>query len=395
MRYLGPVVLFFSIVFTLACGSSSSNQPAPSPGGGSSNPPPQPIAAKPPSVKLVQIASGFDRPVDLDAQPDGRLFVVEQRGVIKIVSNGSVNPVPFLDIQPKVALGGETGLLGLAFHPQYATNRKFYVYYSRNTPNLQAVFAEYQTSAMNPDVADPASERILFVLDQPPFGNHQGGQIASGPDGMLYIALGDGGGHGDPNNNGQNTNVLDGKILRINVDAVPFGIPPDNPFANGGGRPEIYAYGFRNPWRFSFDSSSGRLFVGDVGEDRREEIDIVTRGGNYGWSIMEGTLCFKPETGCNQSGLTLPIHDYGRDVGGTVIGGIVYRGTAIPQLNGFYVFGDFLSHKMFALREGSDGTWTRFDLISNVGPLTSFGHDAQGELYTVELGGTLSKIVAQ
>jgi glucose/arabinose dehydrogenase len=353
------------------------------------------MTATPPAVKLVQIASGFDRPVDLDALPDGGLFVAEQRGVIKIVKNGVVNGAPFLDIHGKVALGGETGVLGFAFHPQYASNRKFYVYYSRNTTNLQAVFAEYQTTASNPDVADPASERILFTWDQPPLGNHQGGQIAFGPDGMLYIGLGDGGGHGDPNNFGQNTNVLDGKILRINVDAVPFGIPSDNPFANGGGRPEVYAYGFRNPWRFSFDSSTGRLFVGDVGEDRREEVDIVNKGGNYGWSIMEGSLCFKPETGCNQSGLTLPIHDYGRDVGGTIIGGFVYRGTAIPQLNGFYVFGDFLSKKLFALREGSDGTWTRFDLISNSGMLTSFGHDAQGELYTVELGGTLSKIVAQ
>jgi glucose/arabinose dehydrogenase len=392
MRYLGPVVFFFWIVFTLACGSSS--QPAPTPSGGSSNPTPQPVAATPPPVKLVPVASGFDRPLDIDSQPDGRLFVVEQRGVIKIVKNGAVNAVPFLDIHSKVALGEETGLLGLAFHPQYATNRKFYVYYSRNAPNLQAVFAEYQTSALNPDLADPASERILLTWDQPPFGNHQGGQLAFGPDNFLYIGLGDGGGQGDPNNNGQNTNTLDGKILRINVDAVPFGTPPDNPFANGGGRPEIYAYGFRNPWRFSFDSATGRLFVGDVGESTREEIDIVTKGGNYGWSIMEGTFCFKPATGCNQSGLTLPIFDYGRSDGGTVIGGFVYHGSAIPQLNGFYVYGDFLSKKIRALREGSDGKWTRFDLISGTGMLTSFGHDSQGELYTVDLSGTLSKIVA-
>lgn len=393
MRYLGPVVLSLAIVLTSACGSSNSSMQTP--GGGSSQPMPQPVAATPPLVKLMQVASGFDRPLGIDSQPDGRLFVVEQGGVIKIVKNGAVNAVPFLDIHSKVALGDEAGLLGFAFHPQYSMNRKFYVYYSRNTTSLQAVFAEYQASAMNPDVADPASERILFTWDQPPFGNHQGGQIAFGPDGFLYIALGDGGSHDDPNNNGQNTNVLDGKILRISVDTVPFGIPPDNPFANGGGRPEIYAFGFRNPWRFSFDPPSGRLFAGDVGENTREEVDIVTKGGNYGWAIMEGTICHKPPTGCNQTGLTLPIHDYGRDVGGTVIGGFVYRGTAISQLTGFYVFGDFLSDKVFALREGSDGTWTRFDLINSAGALTSFGHDSQGELYAVDLSGTLSKIVAQ
>jgi glucose/arabinose dehydrogenase len=303
--------------------------------------------------------------------------------------------VPFLDIRGKVALGGETGLLGLAFHPQFDSNHKFYVYYSRNAPNLQAVFAEYQVSAMNPDVADPASERIVLVVDQPPFGNHQGGQIAFGPDNMLYIALGDGGGQGDPNNNGQNTNSFDGKILRINVDTVPYSSPADNPFASGGGRPEIFAFGFRNPWRFSFDPPSGRLFVGDVGESTREEIDIVTKGGNYGWNVMEGALCFKPMTGCNQSGLTLPIFDYGRSDGGTVIGGMVYRGSAIPNLAGFYVYGDFLSGRVWALREGSDGKWTRFDLMSTGRPFTSFGRDAQGELYVVDLGGTLSKVVSQ
>lgn len=389
MRCLGPFILLLASLCLSSCGGSdSTSQPTPTPA-------PQPVAAAPPAVKLMEIASGFSRPLGIESQPDGRLFVVEQRGVIKVVKGNAINAQPFLDIRSKVALGDETGLLGLAFHPQYATNRKFYVYYSRNSPGLQSVFAEYQTSAADPDVADPASERILFTFNQPPFGNHQGGQIAFGPDGMLYIAIGDGGGHGDPNDNGQNPNTLNGKVLRIDVNTAPYGIPPDNPFASGGGRPEVYAYGFRNPWRFSFDPSSGRLFVGDVGESTREEIDIVSKGGNYGWSVMEGSLCFKPSTGCDQTGKTLPIHDYGRNDGGTVIGGHVYRGPGIPTLNGFYVFGDFLSGRVWALREGSDGRWTRFDLLDTGRMFTSFGKDPAGELYTVDIGGGLTKIVAQ
>jgi glucose/arabinose dehydrogenase len=386
MRYLGLVALLFGLSLA-SCGGSRDLQPVPASGA--------PVAATPPAVKLVEIVGGFSGPLGIDSRPDGRLFVTEQRGVIKIVKGTDVTAVPFLDIRSKVAAGAETGLLGFAFHPQYDSNRKFYVYYSRNAPNLQAVFAEYQASAANPDVADPATERIVLVVDQPAFGNHQGGQIAFGPDNMLYIALGDGGGHGDPNNTAQNTNSLDGKILRINVDAVPYSSPADNPFASGGGRSEIYAYGFRNPWRFSFDLVTGRLFVGDVGEDRREEIDNVTKGGNYGWSVMEGTLCFKPMSGCNQTGLTPPIFDYGREDGGTVIGGFVYRGSAIPDLAGFYLYGDFLSGRVWALREGADGRWTRFDLMSTGRKFTSFGRDAQGELYTVDLGGTLAKVVPQ
>jgi glucose/arabinose dehydrogenase len=392
MKYLGPVLL--SALLIASCGGSKDVTPA-APGGSGQPGPSTPVAATPPAVKLVDVMGGFSGPVGIDSRPDGRIFVVEQGGVIKIVKNGAVNGAPFLDIHGKVALGAETGLLGVAFHPQFDTNHKFYVYYSRNAPNLQAVFAEYQVSTTNPDVADPATERIMLVIDQPALGNHQGGQIAFGPDNMLYMALGDGGGHGDPNNNAQNTNSYDGKILRINVDGAPYGIPSDNPFASGGGRPEIYAYGFRNPWRFSFDPPTGRLFVGDVGEEAREEIDIVTKGGNYGWKVMEGTFCFSPSTGCSQSGLTMPIFDYGRSDGGTVIGGFVYRGSAIPGLVGFYVYGDFLSGRVWALREGSDGKWMRFDLMSTGRKFTSFGRDAQGELYAVDLGGMLSKIVPQ
>jgi len=328
----------------------------------------------------------------MTALPDGRIFILEQPGRIRILRSGSLSQAPFLDLTSKVEDGGEEGLLGLAFHPGFAQNQRLFVNYTRRVSGqLQSVTSEFPASPTNPDFVDPATERILLTVNKS-FGNHNGGQIAFGPDGLLYIGLGDGGGQGDPEGNGQNSNVLFGKILRINVDSgTPYGIPADNPFANGGGRPEIFALGFRNPWRFSFDQPTGRLFVGDVGEKTREEVDIVTRGGNFGWNRMEGTVCFEPPTGCDQTGLTLPIHDYGRSDGGTIIGGFVYRGSAIPSLAGAYVFGDFLSGRVWALRE-SGGSWTRSDLLSTGLSISSFGQDSAGELYILDYGGRLLKI---
>jgi glucose/arabinose dehydrogenase len=388
MRYacsIGALLIALLLLSSCGGGGSGSLMPAPSPG--------QPFS--PPAVRLTEITNGFTQPVAMDAAADGRIFIVEQPGRIQLVRNGTKNGVPFLDIVSRVESGGEEGLLGIALHPQFASNRRYYVNYTRRVSGqLQSVIAEYTASILNSDTTDPATERILITVDQP-FGNHKAGQLAFGPDNRLYIALGDGGGEGDPQGNGQNPNTLLGKILRIDVDSgVPFGIPGDNPFALGGGRPEIFAIGFRNPWRFSFDMPTSRLFAGDVGQSTREEVDIVNRGGNYGWNTMEGTFCFNPPSGCNQSGLTLPIFDYGRSDGNTVIGGFVYRGSAIPSLVGRYVFTDFGNGTLRVLTENA-GSWTRSDLLATGRAISSFGRDAQNELYVLDYGGSLLKLSPQ
>jgi glucose/arabinose dehydrogenase len=352
------------------------------------------------TISLATVASGFTSPLDVEQPRDnsGRLFVVEQAGRIKIIQNNVVSQTPFLDIASRVTSGGETGLLGLTFHPNYAQNHRFFVNYTRtNAGQLQTVIAEYATTLANPNLADANSEHILLVVNQP-FDNHKAGQLGFGPDGFLYFGLGDGGSGGDPIGNGQNKQVLLGKMLRIDVDHPPaagkqYAIPADNPFANGGGQPEIFAFGFRNPWRFSFDSATGRLFVADVGQDAFEEIDIVTNGGDYGWNIMEGTHCFNPSTNCNMTGLTLPIHDYPRSDGTTVIGGFVYHGSAISGLQGTYVFGDFGSGRIWMLTENtSTHKWSRTDLLSAGLHMSSFGQDQSGELYVVDYAGAVLQV---
>ena len=252
---------------------------------------------------------------------------------------------------------------------------------------LETVIAEYTVSAADPDRADPLNERILLVVSQP-FDNHNGGQLAFGPDGFLYIALGDGGSGGDPFGNGQNLNAILGKILRIDVDAAPapgkqYAIPADNPFAAGGGLPEIWAYGLRNPWRFSFDPATGRLFAGDVGQNAFEEVDLITKGGNFGWNIMEGNHCFSPAAACPTAGLILPIDEYGHDAAGgiSVTGGFVYRGPSIPGLAGTYVFGDLASGRIWGLQENGQDGWQRTLLLTHALTVSSFGRDTSGELY--------------
>jgi glucose/arabinose dehydrogenase len=368
------------IVATQSCGGGTDDPVNPPP------PPPGPITAT-----LNAIATGFVNPLGI-VQPNdgsGRFFVLEQRGMIRIIQNGAVVGTPFLDIQSIVEDGGELGLLGLAFHPQFAQNRRFYLNYTttRLTGGLQTVIAEYLASQTNPNQADTA-ERILLQINQP-FDNHNGGQLAFGSDGFLYIALGDGGGGGDPANNGQRLDTLLGKILRIDVNGNnssngQYGVPANNPFVSGGGQPEIWAFGLRNPWRFSFDTVSGRLFCGDVGQNEFEEIDIIVRGGNYGWRVMEGAHCFSPSSGCNQSGLILPIAEYSHSEGEAVIGGFVYRGTAIPSLQGLYVFGDLSSGNIWTLRETSSGTWTRTLLLTTTRTISSFGQDQAGEIYVLD-----------
>jgi glucose/arabinose dehydrogenase len=372
----------------------------PSCGGGGTTTPTPPSAAPPatpPSVSLVSFVTGLTQPVAFESLPDGRIFVLEQAGRIRVIQGGALLSVPFLDISSNVESGGEKGLLGLAFHPSFATNGRFFVNYTRRVSGqLQTVISEFFATSASTNLVNIATERVLLTVNQP-FDNHNGGQLAFGPDGSLYIGLGDGGSAGDPQGNGQNLQTLLGKILRIDVNSVDPGrayhIPGDNPFASGGGLPEIWAYGLRNPWRFSFDTASGRLFAGDVGQNAREEIDIVTRGANFGWNTMEGTLCFNPPSGCNQTGLTPPIHDYGRTDGGTVIAGFMYRGSGVSGLQGFYVFGDFISGRIWALREDAS-TWTRFELLSTGRSISSLGRDSAGELYVLDYGaGSVLRLV--
>jgi glucose/arabinose dehydrogenase len=386
----GFLLLFSAmlILFVSECGGNGNGSFATTP------PPPSGT----PSIAVSPFVSGLTNPVDFQTPDDGsgRIFIVQQTGTIRIISGGSLLASPFLDISSKVNFdGAEQGLLGLAFHPNYSSNRLFYVDYDRlSGAQMQTVIAEYKLTA-DPNVADVATERILLTVDQPS-PNHKGGQVAFGPDGFLYIAFGDGGPEDDPLGNGQNRQTLLGKIARIDVDhadtGLQYAIPPDNPFIGTTDRGEIWAYGFRNPWRFSFDKSTGRLFVADVGQDKYEEVDLVQKGLNYGWNIMEGAHCFNPATGCDMTGLTLPIAEYAHSEGVTVIGGYVYHGTSISGLAGAYVFGDFSNGKIWELTESS-GTWTRTLLLSSGHNFSCFGQDAAGELYIVDYAGSVLKIV--
>lgn len=352
-----------------------------------------------PAVHLQSVVSGLSAPIDFQSAHDGtsRFFIVEQGGTIRIVKGKKILSPPFLNVSSIIVSGGETGLLGLAFHPQYKTNGRFFVNYTRRVNGqLQTVIAEYHVSSTNPNVADPNSGKVLLSFDQP-FDNHKGGQLAFGPDGFLYICTGDGGSGGDPQGNGQKLTTLLGKMLRIDIDSGSlYAIPPDNPFVGtAGAKGEIFAYGFRNPWRFAFDNkTSKRLFVGDVGQDDWEEVDILTKGGNFGWNIMEGNHCYPPGSNCNQTGLIKPIAEYSHSEGIAIIGGYVYRGAAIPALKGLYVFGDFGSGKIWTLQETQPGAWTRTPLLSAGFNISAFGRAGNNELYVLDYSGTLYKMVA-
>ncbi len=355
-----------------------------------------------PALSLVLVAQGLDAPLYVTAPPGDtqRIFIVEQSGRIRILRNGTLLPTPFLDLSGRISSGGERGLLGLAFHPQYAANRRFVVYYTN--PSGDTRVSVFQASS-NPDLADAASEQVILAVTQP-FANHNGGMVVFGPDGKLYIGLGDGGSGGDPQGNGQNRNVLLGKILRLDVNGSgQASVPADNPFAGQSGRrPEIWSYGLRNPWRFSFDRTLGDLYIGDVGQSAREEIDVSTeaaqlgRGLNYGWNTMEGTACYSPSTGCVRTGLTLPVLDYDHGAGCSVTGGYVYRGAAIPPLRGTYFYGDYCQGWVRSFRLSGTGVTLPTDWASlrPGGQITSFGEDAQGEIYIVIQSGKVLRIVA-
>ena len=349
-------------------------------------------------IRFESVVSMLDRPLFLTGAGDesGRLFVLEQPGRIQIVREGQVLSRPFLDISGTVSFGGERGLLGLAFHPNFPTNGRFFINYTRtNGGQLQTVVSEYRRSSGDPDLADPSSERVLLVFDQP-FSNHNGGMLDFGPDGYLYISSGDGGSGGDPQGNAQNLSNLLGKILRIDVDrALPYAIPPDNPFVGiEGARDEIWAYGLRNPWRFSFDSATGRLFAGDVGQGDWEEIDLINRGENYGWNRMEGTHCYPIGTPtCEMEGLTLPIAEIEHPVSRSITGGYVYRGSQSTSLWGSYLFGDFGTGRVWALSEGTGGVWSRQELARTGYSISSFGQDDDGEIYLVDYRGEVFRLV--
>lgn len=349
-------------------------------------------------IQFVKVADGLSAPVFLTHAPKdpSRLFVVEQRGKIRVWEKGRLLPDPFLDLSQKVSCCGERGLLGLAFHPQYAKTGYFFVNYTNQDGNT--VIARYQASA-DSGRAD-ASSATIFLTIQQPYANHNGGMIAFGPDGYLYIGMGDGGSGGDPHNNAQNKNTLLGKILRIDVDSgSPYGIPQDNPFVGKSGvRPEIWAYGLRNPWRFSFDRKTGDLWIGDVGQGRIEEIDLQpasSRGGeNYGWKLMEGSECFLSDS-CNKTGLVLPVAEYDHSQGCSVTGGYVYRGKAVPSLAGTYIYGDYCSGRVWgATRE--NGKWEIVELARTTFSISSFGEDAEGELYLADhKSGTVYKLTGK
>ena len=395
-KHLHPSIFLLAVLST-GCGGSYSSTPTPTP-----MPPPGQA-----TFDLVPVASGFSNPLDVQQPNDGtgRLFVVEQGGHIQIIQNdGTRAAAPFLDVSTRIGFtsGGETGLLGLALHPSFPQNRRFFVNYTRNVAGqLQSVIAEFTASSSDPNFADANSENILFTVNQP-FSNHKGGALMFGGDGFLYIGLGDGGSAGDPQCNGQNLNVLLGKILRIDVDSphspgLNYAIPSANPFLGQNARGEIWLYGLRNPYRFSFDTANGNLWIGDVGQNAYEEVDMLTpqqAGANMGWNLREGTHSFS--TACAQTGsrLTDPIFDYDRSQGDeTVIGGHVYHGTKMPALAGTYIFGDFASGRVWSL-EQTGQSWTRSDVTTTAGfDLASIGQDLSGELYVARYSsGVIARI---
>lgn len=348
---------------------------------------------------LREVAAGLAQPVAVAHAGDGsgRLFVALQGGQVMIFDGERVLPTPFLDIRDRVASGGERGLLGIAFHPDFARNRFFFVNYTNPAGNT--VVSRFRAAQRKPNVALSRSERRVLEVAQP-YANHNGGQLQFGPDGYLYIGMGDGGSGGDPENRAQDPGTFLGKLLRIDVDRHPYRIPADNPFVNRTDvRPEIWALGLRNPWRFSFDRTTGDLYIADVGQGSWEEVNFQPAGSpggqNYGWRRMEGRHCFDPPSDCDDGTLTLPVLEYDHGVGRSITGGYVYRGSRVPELVGRYVYGDFASGRMWAARS-VDGTWISEELPPSFTLISSFGEDEPGELYLTDYaGGRLLQFVPE
>jgi glucose/arabinose dehydrogenase len=377
--------LFYCAVMLQGCSSDSTGSVvAPAPGAL--------------NLKLETIATGLSSPLYITSPAaDTRLFVVEQGGQIKIIQDGATLAAPFLDVSAKIFSGGERGLLSLAFHPQYASNRQFYIYYT--DPNGDITVERYRAAANNPNQADAASGTLVIRIPHRDYPNHNGGQLAFGSDGYLYISTGDGGGGGDPLGSGQSFTSLLGKLLRLDVSAEPYRIPQTNPYAGlAARREEIWAYGLRNPWRFSFDSADSKLYIGDVGQVEREEInvaDVNEAGLNYGWNTTEGLSCYSGAI-CDKTGITLPAIDHAHPGAVSITGGYVYRGSKIPDITGTYFYGDFGVGwvKSFVYRNGAATEQKDWPSLK-VPNLASFGVDSVGELYVVSLAGTVYRIVQQ
>ena len=353
----------------------------------------------PAKVSFQEIATGLSNPVFITNAGDGsgRIFIIEQGGYIRILKNGSLLATPFLDVHTIIKSGGEQGLLALAFHPSYSTNGIFFIAYTapRNgdATGSNLVLEKFSVSSNNPDLANPASGVILLTISHPVNSNHNGGTLAFGGDGYLYWSTGDGGGGGDPSNNAQQLNNMLGKILRIDVNSgSPYGIPASNPFYTSPDpniKKEIWAYGLRNPWRISFDALTHDLYIGDVGQSAREEVDFQaagsTGGENYGWRVMEGSICYNPSSGCDQSGKVLPVAEYDHTLGCAITGGYVYRGSNFPSLGGYYFYSDYCSGKLFSLHKDPTLGWTSVQLVDTAFSVSTFGEDEQGELYLADL----------
>jgi glucose/arabinose dehydrogenase len=413
-----PLLVFLGTL-VVACGSATPTS-SPSADGGEpspsaipatpspSRPTPSPTAVAEPfdpsnvGLELEVVVDGLDQPLEVATPGDdsGRLFVVEQAGRIRTVEDGRLVDEPFLDIRERISSGGERGLLGLAIHPAFPTDPRLFVNYT--DVNGDTVVAEYRVDGAG-SAADPASERVLLQIDQP-YPNHNGGAVVFGPDGMLYLATGDGGSGGDPHGNGRNLGTLLAKILRIDVDATPsdgdaaYGIPPDNPFVDvSDARPEIWLTGLRNPWRMRFDGETGNLWIGDVGQGAWEEIDVSpagTGGLDFGWNIMEGFECFEPASGCDETGLTLPVAAYGHDLGCAVIGGVVVRDPDQPLLDGGYLFSDSCSGNLWLLDAGVTERQEAILVERTDRGISSIGLDADGTVLATDLSsGELLRVV--
>jgi glucose/arabinose dehydrogenase len=350
-------------------------------------------------LDLKAVASGLTSPVYLTAPTgDPRLFIVDQPGRIRVVRNGQLLATSFLDISPRVGSGGERGLLSMAFDPAYASNGFFYVYYTNTSGDI---VVERYGGTPGADVAS-ATPTPVITIAHPTYANHNGGLVMFGPDGMLYLGTGDGGSGGDPFGNGQNLNVLLGKLLRIDVRTLPYAIPASNPFVGQAGRRgEIWAYGLRNPWRFAFDrrptAPGSDLFIADVGQDRYEEVDVAssTTGGlNYGWNTMEGAHCYPSGDTCSKTGLQIPVLEYDHARGCSITGGFVYRGAALPEIAGHYFYSDYCKGWLASLTGSAAAGYVSRDWsVPSVGNVLSFGEDAAGELYVLSSNGTVYEIV--
>lgn len=381
------------LLLLAACGGSGGGSPSPTEPGTGTPTPPATFA-----LTLQTVASGLEQPLYLTAPAgDARLFIVERPGRVRIVANGTLLAQPFADIAAKTTTSGERGLLSMAFDPQYRQNGRFYLYYTDTNGDIAI---DRMTVSGDANTADAASAVRLLTIPHPGANNHNGGQLAFGPDGMLYVGTGDGGGAGDPSGNGQNLDTLLGKILRLDVGGTGYAIPAGNPYAGQAGRRgEIWASGVRNPWRFSFDRTERLLYIADVGQGEREEVDIAPAtqaGNNYGWRTMEGSACYNAAS-CDKTGLFIPQFEYQHGANGingcSITGGYVYRGAALPELAGQYLYSDYCKGylKSFAFRNGTAGAVTTWD-VGDVGNVLSFGEDAAGELYMLSANGRVYRI---